>query len=66
MWSFFSNGNGIQNVGHALFVVGDQEAPVADMSMEMRLERIPVSGIHLDLGTASDNGGARDTDFERY
>jgi methyl-accepting chemotaxis protein len=29
--------NGIQSVSHALFVVGDQEAPVADMSMEMRL-----------------------------
>jgi methyl-accepting chemotaxis protein len=29
--------NGIQSVSHALFVVADQEAPVADMSMEMRL-----------------------------
>ncbi len=29
--------NGIQSVSHALFVVGDREAPVADMSMEMRL-----------------------------
>ncbi|KKK64527.1 hypothetical protein LCGC14_2983290 [marine sediment metagenome] len=29
--------NGIQSVGNALFVVGDKEAPVADMSMEMAL-----------------------------
>lgn len=29
--------DGIQTVSHSLFVVGDREAPVADMSLEMRL-----------------------------
>src|SRR3989339_806223 len=27
--------NGIRTVSHSLFVVGDQEAPLADMAMEM-------------------------------
>jgi methyl-accepting chemotaxis protein len=29
--------NGIQTVSRSLFIVGDKEAPVADMSMEMRI-----------------------------
>jgi methyl-accepting chemotaxis protein len=29
--------SGIQSMSHALFVVGDQDAPIADMSMEMRM-----------------------------
>ncbi len=29
--------NGIQTVAHSLFVVGDVEAPIADMSMEMKI-----------------------------
>ena len=32
--------DGIQSVSRSLFIVGDQEAPVADMSMEMRIALI--------------------------